>query len=121
MKIKLIILMALLIVPITTAFAVTVSVEDAHTDFKKYCQYIVYGNGSDSDIYAGIAMGIIYTTDFYTPREEKTSLAWKADTDTDTIRYEACKNTLNSMNKNGFLNDFMWQTAKVLSTKYSNM
>jgi hypothetical protein len=116
MKTQVKILIALLIIVPGMASENTDADAKINNGLKKQCQYVVYGNGNDSSLYAGVMAGI--PEDIRSSLAVKDTTAFSKYTTQSTMQLKACKNALKHITSDGFKNDYKKAVLKLTSAKY---
>ena len=107
----------ILITLLTIVLITTSANADTKTgnEYKKQCQYVVYGNGNDSSYYAGVMAGI--PEDIRASLPVKDTTAFSKHTTQTTMQLKACKNALNHITSDGFENDYKMAVLKLIAAK----
>jgi hypothetical protein len=68
-------------------------------------------------VFGGFLSGVVAGISYVTNNDEKTHLIMNADNG--VMTHKACQNALNNIGSSGFINDYQWEAAKLISKKYA--
>lgn len=108
-------LLTVLIIATLMATSASASSDDA---LREQCQYLVYGNGTNSKFFSAALTGVVVGIQYMVLEADRTKLTTTASRV--TIRLKACQKALVNIGSYGFEDDYKGEVLKLVSKKYAD-